>query len=150
MIKSLLKNAVLDRIKVYQAAGTSDVITSDAVDMERFEGALFIVTLGTLTSTGTVTLKLQQSSDDGSSDAYSDVEGSSLVNSGDAASTKQMLIEIINPQKRYLKLLATRATANCVIDSITAVKFGGSIAPITADASVDGSLQLCGPAEGTA
>ena len=150
MIKSILKEAAFDRIKVSQAAGTTDVITSDAVDMAGYEGCLFVVTLGTLTSTGTVTCKLQQSSDNAVADGYSDIEGSSKANSGDTATTKQILIEIINPQKRYLKLLATRATANCGIDSITAIKFGAKKLPITDDASVDGTLQLVGPAEGTA
>lgn len=150
MIESLVKEVVFDRIKVNQVADTTDVITSDAVDAAGCEGVCFVVTLGAITATGTATCKLQQSSDDAVSDAYSDIEGSSKANSGDAATTKQIIIEIKNPQKRYLKLLITRATANVAVDSITALKFGNKVLPITDDASVDGTLLLVAPAEGTA
>ena len=149
MIESLVKEVVFDRIKVYQAAGTADAITSDAVDTSGCEGVCFVVTLGTITATGTATCKLQQSSDN-DADAYSDIAGSSKANSGDAATTKQLVIEIKNPQKRYLKLVLTRAVANVVVDSITALKFGYKKLPITDDASVDGTLLLIGPAEGAA
>lgn len=149
MIESLVKEVVFDRIKVNQVAGTSDTITSDAVDTAGCEGVCFLVTLGAITSTGTATCKLQQSSDN-DADGYSDIEGSSKANSGDSATTKQIVIEIKNPQKRYLKLLVTRAVANVVVDSITALKFGNKKLPITDDASVDGTLLLVGPAEGTA
>lgn len=149
MIESIVKEVVFDRIKVYQAAGTTDTITSDAVDAAGCEGVCFVVTLGTVTTTGTATCKLQQSSDN-DADGYSDIEGSSKAGSGDAASTKQIIIEIKNPQKRYLKLLIARATANVVVDSITALKFGNKVLPITDDASVDGTLLVVAPAEGTA
>jgi predicted transcriptional regulator len=149
-LEQLLKDAVVDRIKVYQAAGTSDVITSDAVDMSCFEGALFLCVLGTLTSTGTVTCKLQQSSDDAASDAYSDIEGTSVVNTGDTATTKILAIDIKNPGKRYLKLLATRATANCAIDAMIVIKYGPKLAPVTQSADVDASEAHVCPAEGTA
>jgi hypothetical protein len=150
MIESLLKDTVSQRIKVYQSASNTGTITSDAVDTAGCEGVLFVVTLGTVSTGGLATCKLQQSSDDASADAYADIEGSELVSTGDAASTLKMLIEIKNPQERYLKLLLTRSVANVVVDSIDAIKFGFKKLPITADATVDGSLYLVGPKEGTA
>jgi len=149
MIKSLLSNAVVDRIKVSQAAGTG-AVTSDPVDMAGYEGALFLVELGAIVSGGTNTCKVQQSSDDGSADAYGDLEGTSLVNSGDEAAEKVQAIEVINPGKRYLKLIATRAAQNVEIDSILVIKFGSRKLPVTQPANVDGSEQHVGPAEGTA
>lgn len=150
MERSLLKNAEFGRIKVAQVAGTSDVITSDAVDMQGFEHALFIVTLGAVTSTGTIALKLQQSEDNASADDYSDLEGSALSNVGDASSNKVLIIEALNTQKRWLKLVAARATAAIAVDSIQVIKFGSKKSPVDQPASVDGSLQLVGPVEGTA
>jgi len=148
-MKSMLKEAVIDRIKTIAAAATG-VVTSDAVDMAGFNACLFIVTLGTLTSAGTVTCKLQQSSDDGSADTYADIEGSSVANSGNTATLKQILVSIIDPRERYLKLVATRAVQNCGIDSIQAIKYNAKVVPITDDASVDASVEVIGPDEGTA
>lgn len=149
-IRSLLNGALFQKVIGYTAAASTGTTTSDAVDCAGAEGVLFLVDLGAITSTGTVTCKVQQSSDDAASDAYSDVAGSSIVNVGDASTTKQILVEVINPQKRYLKLLATRATANVVIDGVTAIKFGLKSEAATQGATVDGSKQLVAPAEGTA
>ena len=71
---SILKNAAIERVKVNQAAGTGDV-TSDSVDMQGYEGVIFLTALGTITSTGVPSMKAQQSSDDGSTDTFADLEG---------------------------------------------------------------------------
>jgi len=147
MIKSLLKDAQFDRIKVSQAAGQA-TITSDAVDMSGYEGALFKITLGTIAAGGLCTCKLQQCATSGGS--YADLEGTSIVNTGDDAAEKIMLLELINPSKRYIKLVAVTSVANVGIDSIDVIKFGAKKVPVTQSGDVDVSEQHIGPDEGTA
>ena len=149
-IRSLLNGAVFKKIIAYTSASNTGTTTSTVVDCAGAEGALFLIDLGTVSTGGLATCKVQQSSDDGDADAYSDVEGSELVNIGDASTIKQMLLEVINPQKRYLKLLITRGVANVVIDGVIAITFGYKAEVTTQGATVDGSLQLVAPAEGTA
>lgn len=150
MIKSLLNEAEVRRIKQSQAAGFGDIITSDAVDMLGYESALFVVTLGAVTSTGTATAKIQQSSDNASSDAYADLEDSGLASVGDASTEKKLLIEVLNPKERYLKCLVARATANVEIDSIDVWLFGPKADPVVQGSTVDGTNQVVNPDEGTA
>ena len=71
----LSENVKVSRILSSVAAGTSDQ-TSSAIDMAGFDGCLIIAAVGALTATQVTEMKLQQSSDDGSADAYSDIEGS--------------------------------------------------------------------------
>ena len=149
-IRSLLNGVVFSKVIPYTSANNTGTTTSTAVDCAGAEGVLFIVDLGTVSTGGLATCKLQQSSDDASTDAYSDIEGSELVNIGDASTIKQMLIEVINPQKRYIKLLITRSVGNVVIDGAIAATFGHKAEAVTQGATVDGSLQLVAPAEGTA
>ena len=151
MIQSILKSAEVRNISVYTAAGTGDVITSSAIDMLGYESAIVLVKLGAVTAGGVVTLKMQQSDDDAAADAYSDIAGSALANVGNASTLKIMAVEILNPKKRYLKCLATRSGGqNVVIESITVLLFGAKVEPVALGATVDGSLQLVNPEEGTA
>jgi len=149
MEQSILKNGEMQRILESEAAGTSDTLTSDAVDMKGFNSAYFIFTLGAITSTGTANCYLQQSSDDADADAYADLEGSAKISSGDTATQKIIIIEIINPGERYVKALIDRATANVEVDSISVIKFGPKGMPTVQSSTVDGVNQLATPDEGT-
>lgn len=150
MIRSILNDCEIQNVLAYQAASFSDTLTSAAIDMAGFEGAIVLFKLGTVTSTGHAKCYLQQSSDDGSTDGYSDILASSKTSVGDASTTKTIAIEIINPQKRYIKALIDRTTANVVIDSVIVLKFGAKNMPVTQGSTVDGSTQLVAPIEGTA
>jgi len=147
MIKSLLKDVQVIRVEESVAAGTATT-TTDVVDMAGFEGAMFVVTLGTVTATGVTTLKLQQC--DTSGGDYADLTGTGLVSTGTTSDEKIMLVEIINPLERYIKLVAVTSVANVGIDSINVFKFGSSKLPITEDDTVDNSEQTIAPVEGTA
>lgn len=148
-MKGLLKNVEIQRAKAAVAAGTS-TITSDAVDMSGFEGVCFLVPFGAITTNGVQSCKVQQSSDDGSSDAYSDLEGSS-VTVADDQDDKVCVVEVHKPTKRYLKLIVSRATQNSVVDGIIALKYGPRTQPVTQGSTVmAASEQSASPDEGTA
>ena len=146
---SILKNADIDRVKVNAAAGTGNV-ESDSVDMANYEGVIFLAVLGTITATGVPSIKAQQSSDDGSSDAFADLLGT-LVTGDDADGDKILALEIYKPRERYVKCIVGRATANVEVDGIFAVKFGPRKAPVALNADVVAESEThVSPAEGTA
>lgn len=128
------------------AAAAQTAVTSDAVDMRGFQACQFVVALGDITATGTVSAKVQQSSDDGATDAYSDLTGATAA-ATDADSDGLLVIDVSHPEKRYLKCVLTRATANSVVDGIIAQQYLPQREPITDDASVVASTFVHAPAE---
>lgn len=150
MLQSLINETEIANISAYAAASNTGTTTSSAIDMAGYESATVLVKLGIVSTGGLATCKLQQSSDDAVADGYSDIEGSELVSIGDASTLKFLALEIINPQKRYIKCLVSRSVANVVIDGIFVIKYGAKGQAVTQGSTVDGSVQIVAPAEGTA
>lgn len=132
---SLRDSTVITRVMAAQAAGTDDAISTDALDMatpagNQFNGVTFLVMFGAITATAVTTIKVQQSSDDAGADDYSDIEGTeqSVADDDDG---KVFYVDVLNPDKRYLELVVTRATANAVIDGVIALQYGARRNPVT-------------------
>lgn len=130
------------------AAGTTD-IEGAGLDMANFEGVLMLVRAGVLTTGGTCTIKAQQSDDDGSSDAYSDLEGTLQTLDVDADDEKTFFINVHRPQKRYVRLYVDRGTQNAVISSAHYLQYGPRVKPTTHGTNVSGE-SFASPDEGTA
>lgn len=145
-----LKNCKVTRCKNAVSAGTSNITDATGVDTSGFQETTFIVPFGTITSTAVTSIKLQQSDDDGSTDTYDDVEGSSVA-VADTMSNKVAQITIKRGLKKYVKCVVVRGTANAVVDGIFAIQRHPRVAPITLDSTIVAtSKELAGPAEGTA
>lgn len=145
-----LKNAKLVRCKNAVAAGTSDITDATGVDTSGFEEVAFLIAFGTITGSAVTSVKLQQSDDDGSSDAYSDLEGSS-VNVADTNSNKVVILSCRRPLKKYVRAYVDRGTQNAVVDGIFAILRHPRVSPVTQDSTVvSTSKELAGPSEGTA
>jgi hypothetical protein len=139
---------VKTQLIVTTAAGASaqTTITSSAVDTAGFSGVRFLVAIGPVTAGAVTSFKLQQSDDDGSSDAYSDIVGSSQTIADNADNT-HMYADIAHPQKRYLKLVVSRATQDATIGAVIAELYGPKDNPVTQTATGE---TYNAPAEGTA
>lgn len=131
------------------AAGTTDQ-TSSAIDTAGFEGVKIYTLFGAITGSAVTSVKIQQSSDDGSADAYADVEGTS-VTVADDDDNQVVVHDIYRPRERYLKVVVDRGTQNAVIDGIVAVLYGADKMPTTDDTSTVVAREThVSPAEGTA
>lgn len=143
----LSSNAKLLKIKDHSAAGTA-TITSDAVDTKGYGAVLLFTSFGTAAADNYI--KVQQSDDDGSTDAYSDIEGSQVV-TGASPSNEDAYYDVYKPGKRYLKLLGVPTTSS-TIESMWALLYN----PLSASSlmsNVSGTLSgeaAVTPAEGTA
>lgn len=131
------------------AAGTTDV-NCTGVDTEGFDSVEFVGLFGALTATQVTALHAQYSDDNGSSDGWSDVAGTSTGPMGDDDDNDCLRLEISKPAKRYVRCVVDRATENAVVDGVIAILRGPSKADITEDATVIAATSLTAPAEGTA
>ena len=143
-IPALSECSKLIKIKDHSTADTA-AVTSDAVDTQGYRAAFFFTSFGTAAANNTV--KLQQSDDDAATDAYSDLEGTS-VSSG--TSDEDVWIDIIKPRKRYLKLVAARGTSS-TLESVWVLLY--SPLALAVDNTTSGTIAgetTISPAEGTA
>lgn len=130
-------------------AGTT-TINGSSVDMAGYDSVTFVLALGAITATSVTSLKAQQSSDDGSTDTWADLEGTAITFADDD-DNQIAILEIRKPQERYIRPVVVRATANAVIDSCVAMQNNATSEPVTQDATtVTGAELHLAPAEGTA
>jgi len=149
MIGAISESHFLQWIKTYQSAATSTV-TSSAIDTapgtgQAYDKVLVIAYIGTPAADNI--MKLQQSDDDGATDAYSDLSDSGVVS---GTSNELVYAEVIKPSKRYLKAVVTRGTSSTV-DSIVAILGDPRITPVDNDTAGTSTGEISvSPAEGTA
>lgn len=136
------------RVSNAVAAGATDS-NGTGVDMTGYDAVRFVALLGALTATQVTGLHAQQSDDDGSADAYSDIEGSATENMGDDDDNDMLITDIIRPTKRYVRPVVDRATANAVIDGVIAELYRTREVPVTQDATVIDVAKTVAPDEGT-
>lgn len=139
----------ISRVMNAVAAGTTTQ-NGDPVDLEGADGVLFIALFGALTAGQVTALKAQQSEDDGVADDYSDLEGTLVGPLLDTAGNKLLVLDVFRPEKRYVRPVVVRGTANAVIDGVVAIKYSLRSIPGTHGASVAAAEAHVTPAEGTA
>ncbi len=139
-----LKAAKLVLVKAESTAATS-AVTSDAVDVSGYEGVVFFTTFGTAAAGNTI--KVQASSDDAATDAYSDLADSSQSS---GTSDETVGVEIKRPVKAYAKAVIARGTSS-TLGPIYAILYGPRTLPVSNNVSGSiASKSLISPAEGTA
>ena len=148
-MKNLTTSAKFTRVKNAVAGGFGDTITTNSIDMKGYSAVTFVVALGACADTSAGIIKAQQSGDDGAVDTFADLLGTGIV-CDTTSDNKLVLLEITDPQERYIRVAVARATANIVIDSIVAIQTTAGVEPVTQSATVLASELHASPAEGTA
>ena len=144
-------------IRPYQPDGSNYAVTAgtttlngEGIDTDGYDGVLFAVMLGTLTSGQVTKLKVQQSSDNGSTDAFDDLASSSTAAAADADGNKLLIVDVFKPMKRYLRAVTVRGTQNAVITSAFVILYHARTPAITPSSRISQSVVLATPLEGTA
>ena len=140
----LTDNVKITKVKDHSAADTASVACT-GVDMAGYDGVLFLTSFGTANANNV--LKVQQSSDDGSSDAYDDLLGTSVAS---GSSDEDVWYDLTRPGKQYVRPYVVRGTSS-TLESVWAVQYKARAKPITN--SVSGTIigeQGNALAEGTA
>lgn len=141
---ALSENIKFLKIKDPTADGTS-AVTSDAIDTQGYDGVCVLASFGTAASGNTI--KLQQSDDDAATDAYSDLEGTSVTS---GTSDEDVYADAPKPRKRYVKAVVARGTSTTLGD-VWALLYNPHVLPVdnTASGTIAGEINPS-PAEGTA
>lgn len=109
--------------------------TGTGQDCSGYEQLLALVEVG-IATTGTITVKLQESSDDGSLDAYADVTNATTIAVGPTVDEKPYFIEVnLSERERYIRAVATAAGGGDVLVGVTFVLKGRHLPP-TQDTTV--------------
>jgi hypothetical protein len=113
-----VQNFLSEEIKITTVAsvatGTS-TITGTALDMAGYDGALFIVRLGSPATNNN--LRVTQCDTTGGS--YADLEGT-LV--GNHATDNPLIVDVKRPREQFLKYVVTRGTTS-TIDIVTIIQY---------------------------
>lgn len=140
-----LANAVkIEKIKDVTSAAGSTVLESSVVDMEGYDGILLFTSFGTAAADNLLKAKMSSANDSGT---MGDIEGSAIA---PGASDEDQWIDIFRPRKRYLQLVAIRATSTKLGD-MWAIKYGARVKPV--DNNTAGTIAgeaLTSPSTGTA
>ena len=125
------------------AAGTSEVVGA-TIDMQNYEGVLFIAKFGTAASGNN--LKAAQGEQSDMSDA-ADLKGT-LVAVG--ASDEIVWLDLYRPEERYVRALIQRGTSS-TLDWCIAIRYGPKKMPVdnTIAGTIAGEVHVS-PIEGTA
>ena len=113
-------NEVLKGVKVIKAdAHPIGTVNGTGFEKLGFEEALFILNVGTVGGGGTLDFKIQESEDDGASDAYSDVSGTVITQI--IASDKLTLIRLnLRGREKFLRGVLDVAVAaiDAAVDAV--------------------------------
>lgn len=140
-----LKSVKIEKLAAEVGAAASNYSGADIVDMEGYEGVIFVAVFGT--SAADNGLKVQQDTTSDHSDDPQDLAGSQVLLDG---TEETAIIDVYRPRERYLRPIGVRGTST-TIASIVAIKYGAAKQPVDNDADTDNSAEThISPAEGTA
>ncbi len=145
---NLSKEVKVTRVMNAVAAGTTNQ-NSTVLDMQGFEGVMFVAAFGALTATQVTSLKAQQGTLSDGSD-MADLAGTLTGPLADTDGNKLLVLDVFRPQERYVRCVVGRGTANAVIDGVIAIQYCSRKAPTTHDTTVAFSELHVSPDEGTA
>ena len=133
---ALLSNTKITRVMDAKAAGAA-AVNSTAVDMQNYEGVLFIAAFGTLADDQETSIEAQQAT--ASAGTFTDLSGTTVGDMEDDDDNQLLILDIKNPTERYVRCTVNRATANAVIDGVIAVQYGPRKKPTTQGSTVSAS-----------
>lgn len=117
---NLIKNVSMQMPILYNTETSS---TSVAVDMQGFEGVVFVLQVGTSGSTA-ITMHVESGSSSGMSDMV-DMEGTSIVSTSTGRSA--VATDFYRPPYRYARPVVVATTESCY--SVLAIKYGARVLP---------------------
>lgn len=124
-------NALLYQAIAPQSIASGATVNGTGKDCEGYEQLLAVVEVG-LATTGNVTVKLQESSDDADADAYADVTSATTPAAGPSGDYETYLIEVnLSEREKYLRAVATVAGGGTVVCSASFILSRGRHLPPT-------------------
>lgn len=134
---NLSKETKTVRVANAAAAAQTEVLSS-VLDMQGYDGVMFIALLGDVTATSVLTLtaKGNTASSTSSPTPVTQVATAPFTAGASDADNKLLVVDVFNPALRYVFASLTRTTANAVVDGIVAIQYTAEQRPTVADATV--------------
>ena len=146
---NLLKNVKIQEVMAPVAAASDTDENSDILDMQGYDGVMFIVPITDSAATGVATITVEQ--DDENADtgmaALSGATATATCAVNDDLNNALLIVAVYRPLKRYVQCVATSATANIAFGNMIAIQYQGKKAPVTQPTSVLASTLVVSPAE---
>jgi myo-inositol-hexaphosphate 3-phosphohydrolase len=143
---SFLKECKILPVENSVAAGKATTV-GEVIDTAGFQAACFIYKLGAVTDAAVVTLKIYQDSDPAMG-TVKELSGASAAIAAASSDSDQMLVvDVINPSKRYLRPTIVTADQNVEIDSAFCILYNPAVIPVTQPDTVDVGTLVVSPAE---
>lgn len=134
-ILSLLKDCAIDYVEASATAATT-ALTSDVLDMQGWENVCFIAITGDVTDTSVLTLTAYDHTANAASGSAITGAAATFTAGASDADSKLLIVDVRQPQKRYVYAVLTRTVANAVVNGIVAIRYNGHKLPITQGSSV--------------
>lgn len=121
------------------AAGTT-LVNSSIVDCAGYDGVMFQINLGVVTSGSVLTAQVQDSADNAVTNMANVGSNASVTDAG-SSSNGAICVSVLNMQKRYAQVGLTRGTQNAAVNGICAYLFRSRAKPVTQPATVVASAE---------
>lgn len=146
---NFLTNNLLAEVGAPVAAASDTDQNSDRLDMSGYDGVVFLVPITDSVDTGVAALTIEQNDDDSDTgmSALTGAVATATSAANDDLNNKLLIVDVYRPTKRYIQGVITSTVANIAFGNTLAIRYKGSKAPISADASVAASALVAGPAE---
>lgn len=140
---NLLRNAKVIKVSGAVATGTT-AVNGSAVDMQGYEGVMFVASIGSANSGNG--MKVQQGQQSNMSDA-ADLAGTQVLSNG---TQTDLVVDVHQPQERYVRPVIVRAGATTTVDAVWAIQYGAKVKPVENTTAAQAVEQHLSPDEGTA
>lgn len=134
---SLLKNVKITPVAAAAVAAQTEVVSS-VLDMQGFDGVMFIALLGDVTTACVLTLTAKGNSANSTSSPtpVAQVATAAFTADGTSADDKALVVDVYDPMLRYVFASLTRTAANAVVNGIIAIQYKAEYKPTTQAAAV--------------
>ena len=142
MIGSMKESAKLLVVKAGAAAAATEIADAAIVDMQGYRSAAFVCLMGSgIKATAKVALSVVQGD---AADLSDGVESAALVqhtaaSDGDG-NGKLLVLDVVNPCKRYMRVKVKRETAVADIPAVLAILYNGGALPAQMGDVQDGAV----------
>jgi hypothetical protein len=146
---NLLKDVSIRAVGAPISAGATIDGNSDIIDMQGYDGVLFVGTVTDSVATGVATLKVEQNtanSDSGMA-ALSGASAAATCVVNDDLNDKALVVDVYRPRERYVQAVRTSLTANIAFGSLLAILYKGRKMPEAEHTSILDAALAISPAE---
>jgi hypothetical protein len=142
-MKNFVTNFKITKVHAAEGAAAADHY-SDVVDMAGWDGAVFLVSIGSAASNNGA--NLEQDTASGFGTDPQDLEGTKILSDG---TQTDFVLEVYRPTDRYVRCQVIRGTST-TIEAIWCIQYRGRKMPVDNNGTYQAAEVHASPDEGTA